>query len=148
LITCAPTILLYYVARYFDEITAVTIPQARLVVEKRERVGRMIDRLKLDRLPGASTFYFFVSLGKYAGSALDFSLALLLDDAIAVVPGTAYGASTSRFIRVSVGTESEERIWEALQIMRDRIGGGSPDPARIDERLAALGVSRFATARD
>lgn len=40
---------------------------------------------------------------------------------IAVVPGLAYGASTERFVRVGVGTESEERIHDALLVMKDLI---------------------------
>lgn len=147
LITCAPTILLYYLARYFDQITAVTLPQARLIVEKRERVAAMLDRLKLGRLPGGATFYFFVPLGDYPGTGLDFALQLLLDDAIAVVPGSAYGESTSRFMRVSIGTESEERVWEALQIIRDRLRAGTVDPARVAGRLRELGLPAFTAAR-
>lgn len=123
LITCAPSILLYYLAYYFDKITAITLPQVRQVVEKRERVARMIDQLGLVRLSGASTFYFFVSIDPYPGSSLDFALELLKRHSVAVVPGSAYGDSTERFIRVSIGVESDERIWEALEMIKDLISG-------------------------
>jgi aspartate/methionine/tyrosine aminotransferase len=143
LITCAPTILLYYIARYFDQIIAVTLPQVREVVEKRKRVAAMIDEIGLERLPGGSTFYFFVSLGDFPGSALDFSLHMLLNYNIAIVPGSAYGASTHRFIRISIGTESEERIFQALQLIRDSLNGNGADQDSIDRRLADLGAKRF-----
>ena len=34
---------------------------------------------------------------------------------IAVVPGQAYGKSTKKFIRMSIGTETEERIHDAIK---------------------------------
>lgn len=146
LITCAPSILLYYVSRYFDDIIHLTLPQVREVVAKRARVARMMDALGLRRMGGSSTFYFFVSLGDYPGNSLDFALRLLLDHGIAVVPGSAYGSSTERFIRVSIGTESEERICESLNIIRDQIHTGLVDGESIRRRLLELGQSYFQPA--
>lgn len=118
LITCAPTVLLQYCERYFDDILSVTLPQVREVVDKRRRISKMMDELGFDRLGGETTFYFFVSIGDFPGTSTDFAMHLLLTKLISVVPGSAYGASTDRFVRVSIGTESEERIWEALQVMK------------------------------
>jgi aspartate/methionine/tyrosine aminotransferase len=143
LITCGPTILLHYLAYYFDKITSITLPQVRDVVEKREKVAEMLDRLGLKRLEGSATFYFFVDIADFPGSSLDFALHLLVDHDIAVVPGSAYGASTERFVRVSVGTESEERIWEALIIMRDVIDAPGFEPAKLSRSLAALKIKPF-----
>jgi aspartate aminotransferase/aminotransferase len=143
LITCAPTILLHYLARYFDKMTALTLPQVRIVVEKRARVADMIARLGLKCLPGSATFYFFMSVEDFPGSAMDFALHLLLYHNVAVVPGIAYGESTSRFVRISIGTESEEQIWEALRIIKDLIGTRSFSPAPLYARLDALGLDRF-----
>lgn len=137
LITCAPTILLYYLYSYFDDIIAVTLPQVRQVVERRSRVMRRIDELGLERMGGSATFYFFVAIGDYPGTSLDFALTLLIDHKIAVVPGSAYGTSTSRFVRISIGTESEERIEEALLVIRDMISKRTHDPVRLRESLAA-----------
>lgn len=143
LVTCAPSILLYYLARYFDNITALTLPQVRQVVEKRKRIAAVMDELGLKRLGGESTFYFFVSVEDFPGSSLDLALHLLLTEGIAVVPGSAYGASTERFVRVSIGTESEERIAEALQSLRDAIRMPEFDSAAIDSKLASIGFERF-----
>lgn len=118
IITCAPTILLYYCAHYFDQIIEITLPQVREVVRKRTRVAEMMDQLGLERLGGGTTFYFFVDIGAFPGSSEEFAMKLLFERSIAVVPGSAYGASTDRFIRVSIGSESEERIWEALQVIQ------------------------------
>jgi aspartate aminotransferase/aminotransferase len=119
IITCGPTLLLQYCNHYFDDIIAVTLPQVQLVVEKRRRVAAMMDELGIDRLPGSATFYFFVNIGEFPGNSTEFALRLLREKHIAVVPGVAYGASTDRFVRMSIGCESEERIWEALQVIKD-----------------------------
>jgi len=144
LITCAPSILLYYLAQYFDQITSVTLPQVREVVEKRRRIATMIDRIGLVRMPGEATFYFFVSLGNFPGSSLDFSLRLLLDHGIATVPGIAYGESTARYIRISIGTESEERIEEALHVINEMLNVGEFDPSLAMRKIKDLGLPEFA----
>ena len=114
LVTCAPTLLLQYCTKYFDEIISITLPQVNDVVNKRQEVTKMIDELGMMRLDGGTTFYFFLGLQNYSGTSLEFSLSLLLEEGISVVPGSAYGKSTDRFVRMSIGTESEERIWEAF----------------------------------
>lgn len=118
IITCAPTILMRYVTTYFDQILNATLPQARSIVEKRRRIGAMLDELGMKRLSGDATFYFFVDLEKFPGTSTDFAMHLLLRKMISVVPGSAYGRSTDRFIRIGIGTESEERTWEALQVIK------------------------------
>jgi aspartate/methionine/tyrosine aminotransferase len=143
LITCAPSILLYYLARYFDDIISVTLPQVRQVVEKRKRIAKSMDTLNLKRLSGASTFYFFVSIEDFPGSDMDFALSLLLERGIAVVPGSAYGASTSRFVRVSIGTESEERVGHALLTIRDLIRTKEFDHGRLRARVESSGIPVF-----
>lgn len=129
LITCAPTILLQYCARYFDDILAHTLPQVRAVVEKRARIARMIEAMGLGALPGGATFYFFLSLGDYPGTSLDFATELLRNCSVAVVPGSAYGSSTDRFVRFSIGTESDERLALALRHIAELITKTRPSGA-------------------
>jgi aspartate aminotransferase/aminotransferase len=142
IITCAPTILLYYCAHYFDRIIGVTLPQVREVVRKRARVAEMMEQLGLQRLGGGTTFYFFVNIGGFPGTSKEFATKLLFERSIAVVPGSAYGESTDRFIRVSIGSESEERIWEALQIIQahTRLAHFDRDALRrkVEERTARI----------
>jgi aspartate aminotransferase/aminotransferase len=140
LITCAPTILLHYMARYFDDVLSVTLPQVQEVVLKRARVAGMLDELGLQRLGGASTFYFFVSIGNFPGTSHDFAMHLLLERGIAVVPGSAYGESTDRFIRVAIGSESEDRIWQALNVIRDVTLVNTFDSSDVSARLAELNL--------
>jgi aspartate aminotransferase/aminotransferase len=141
LITCPPTILQQYVAKYLDEIYEFTEPQIQDVLSKRESVSGLLKSLGIQSLEGSSTFYFFVnadSLG-IKGSVIDYCLHLLIDHGIATVPGTAYGESTRGFVRLSIGTESLERINEALQTM---IGAARNVPSRlaIENRLKAMSL--------
>jgi aspartate aminotransferase/aminotransferase len=138
IITCAPTILLMYCEKYFSQILAKTIPQATRVTEKRRRVRDIMDRLGLKYLPGSATFYFFVSIGDFPGSSTEFALTMLLDKKIAVVPGSAYGESTDRFVRVSIGTESIERITAALVEIERMTHINRLDRERLEEGRAGL----------
>jgi aspartate/methionine/tyrosine aminotransferase len=122
LITCAPTLLMQYCEHYLDEILTHTLPQVRDVVKKRQQIARYMDSIGLQYLPGASTFYLFVDIRKSGLNSTEFSETLLEEDAIAVVPGIHYGKSTDQFIRIGVGTESEERIRNALLKVRSRLG--------------------------
>lgn len=143
IITCAPTVLQMYMARYFDDIIAITLPQVGEVVKKRERMLRYIDEIGLKHLPGESTFYIFVDVRGLEVSTLDFCLYLLFKYGIATVPGGAYGESTDRFIRVGIGAESEERLKKALDIIKSVYDGQKADPAYVDHRLKTNGFYRF-----
>lgn len=118
LITCAPTVLQLYCEQYFSELRACVAPQIRAVVEKRERLRGVMSRLGLRVMEGASTFYFFIDIAMSGLDSEAYAERLFEDHGIAVVPGRYYGASTDRFVRIGVGTESEERIEAALVKMR------------------------------
>lgn len=143
LITCAPTILMQYLAEHFDEILAHTLPQVQAIVEKRKRIELRMDEIGLHYLPGSATFYFFVGVGAYNGSVHDLALYLLLEKGISVVPGYAYGTTTERFIRVSIGTESEERIDYALQIIYDVLYENPVGHDHLCKLLSKLGLQDF-----
>jgi aspartate/methionine/tyrosine aminotransferase len=142
-ITCAPTILQQYMARYFDDVTAITLPQVRRIVEKRDRIEALMNELGLVRMQGSSTFYFMVSIEEFPASALEFALHCLFTHQIAVVPGSAYGESCARFVRVGIGTESEERIHDALLILRDVIRMKNYDPEPVRSKMKSEGFHRF-----
>ena len=142
LITCAPSILQNYLSAYFDRIIAATLPQVGKLMEKRARVAAEIARLGLRRLPGDGTFYFFVGIENYPGTSLEFALDLLLRRGIAVVPGSAYGLSTARYVRISIGTETEPEISRALTEMAAEIAQGAP-PKDLPAELARRGLPAF-----
>lgn len=93
---------------------------ARSVAEmKREyarRRGFVIQRLNeiglaCHRPEGA--FYAFPSIKRFGLSSLEFSSRLLKEEKVALVPGTAFGASGEGYVRISYAT-SMERLKEAL----------------------------------
>ena len=143
IITCAPTVLQYYMATYFEKITSITLPQVREVVEKRKRVANFMDKIKLKRMSGTATFYFLVDIENFPGDALDFALHMLLIKQVSVVPGFAYGDSVGRFVRVGIGTESEERIHDALLQIQDLINIKEFDSRLVYEKLEKEGFRRF-----
>ena len=140
LITCAPTILQLYMAKYFDEIIKVTIPQVKEVVEKRNRILEVIKDLKLSYMPGGATFYFMISINGFKGDGYNFALYLLLKHHIAVVPGSAYGEKTNEFIRIGIGTESEEKIIEALKVIKDLINTKGINADKVKKLMSLEGL--------
>lgn len=124
LITCAPTILQQYVARYFDELANATLPQARQLAQQRLRLAGVMDGLGLVRMNGSGTFYYFISIENYPGNADEFAIDLLINDKISVVPGSSYGESTGRFVRVSLGSEPEDRVIDAFRKIKSLAAGG------------------------
>jgi aspartate/methionine/tyrosine aminotransferase len=117
LVTCAPTILTCYLAEHFDDVLEITRPQIRKVVGLRNRVAAELADAGVATLPGGATFYLFASLGNSALSSTQFARTLLQQSAVSVVAGIAYGPSCDRHVRVSVGTESEERVRRGIDEM-------------------------------
>jgi aspartate/methionine/tyrosine aminotransferase len=138
IITCAPTILLMYCEKYFSEILSRTLPQVARTTEKRRLVRGIMDKVGLKYLAGSATFYFFVSIGNFPGSSSEFALSMLLDKNIAVVPGSAYGESTDRFVRISIGTESIERITAALIEIERMTRINMLDRERLEQKQVCL----------
>jgi aspartate aminotransferase/aminotransferase len=117
LITCAPTVLQSYLAKYFEKIIKITLPQANEIALKRDRVRIKMDNLGINYLPGSGTFYFFINIGDFPATSQELSIYLLLAHNISTVSGSAYGSTTERFLRISIGSESEERISDALAVI-------------------------------
>ena len=121
LITCPATILEYYLARHFRELLEITKPQIRDVVSKRNRLAEYMDGIGLSYLPGAATFYFFVSIKPSRLGSEEFCTRLLQEELISVVPGIGYGKSCGAFVRVSVGTASIEENMRGLRRIKELI---------------------------
>ncbi len=121
MITCAPTVLSLYVAKYFSEILTVTKPQMKEVVERRERLRQYMDKIGLSYLPGTATFYFFVSLGDSELDSQKFCDRLLKEEGVCVVPGVGYGKSCDRFVRVSMFAEAEQQVQKGLDKLKKLI---------------------------
>ena len=121
LITCPPTILEYYIDKHFDEIISITKPQIKDLALRRNQIAEYMSSLYLEFLPGTTTFYFFVSISKSKLKSEEFCWKLLQEHHVSTVPGIGYGKSCDRFIRVSIGSESIERVKKGLKIIADFI---------------------------
>jgi aminotransferase len=55
--TCPPSILQYYIARYFDQIIQITNPQIFDVIQKRKQVAEYMDSIGISYMAGTTTFY-------------------------------------------------------------------------------------------
>ena len=143
IINCAPTILQQYMAKYFFNITKETLPQIKELVKKRERIKKNLQSLGLKFMEGSSTFYFMVNIEDFSGNALDFSMYLLLFYKISVVPGFAYGSSCKKFVRISIGTESEEKINEALLAIKILINKKKINKAELENAINKEKINKF-----
>lgn len=119
LLTCPPTLLAHAVQQSFHALLDATRPQIFDVVAKRNLLQHYLEEIGLSCLPGTATFYLFVSIAPSRLTSAEFCTRLLDDHGVAAVPGSGYGKSCDRFIRISVGTESFERCCRGLdQIKR------------------------------
>lgn len=123
IITCAPTPLQMYLAKYLREIHKVCTKEIEKLLDKRDHVVELFKKYDLKTLPGSSTFYFFVDISESGKSSDEFSLELLNKNNIAVVPGSAYGRTTDGFIRLSFGTESLADIEYAVKTIAQSCKG-------------------------
>jgi aspartate aminotransferase/aminotransferase len=121
LITCPATILEYYLTQYFTDIIDITMPQIRKLLAVRKETAEYMNSISLNYLAGEATFYFFTSIKDSKLSSEEFAMRLLKEQNVSVVPGVGYGKSCDKFIRISIGTESLERIKKGLDTIKDLI---------------------------
>ncbi|HSU17584.1 pyridoxal phosphate-dependent aminotransferase [Longimicrobium sp.] len=137
LITCPPTILEHYLVRHFDAILEVTRPQIAEVVRKRGEMARYLESCGIGRLPGDATFYLFASIEPSTLGSEEFCTRLLEEHHVCAVPGIGYGTSCDRYIRISVGTESDERVKHGIRQVRRLIEATAPAPIHFRLEPAA-----------
>lgn len=86
--------------------------------KRRDFIVRELNRLGLSTVKPQGAFYCFSSVKKYKISALDFAKKLLLQEKVAVVPGTAFGGEFSSYIRISYANSLENLREAAVRIER------------------------------
>jgi aspartate aminotransferase/aminotransferase len=129
LITCPATVLEMYMVRHFHEVLGITAPQIRDVVVKRQEVARMLEEYGLACMPGEGTFYLFVSIEESTLGSAEFCDRLLDERGVSTVPGIGYGDSCDGFIRISVGSESMDRIRTGVEHIAQFIRETAAEPA-------------------
>jgi aminotransferase len=121
LITCAPTLLEQYTARHFDLLLRNARDQIAELMETRAWASGAMQEQGLEYLPGNGTFYFLVSLSGSKVSSDAFATRLLEEAFVSTVPGVGYGKSVARFLRISVGSESRERMRKGFREISEMI---------------------------
>jgi len=122
LITCAPTVLQLALADNYKEIRVNAKKNIAELMSKRELVRKLLVEYELFPLEGNSTFYFFIDIGRYVMDVKKFCYDLLMEDYVSVIPGVAYGNSTSTFIRISFAAEPLDRIKTGLEKLTKKLG--------------------------
>jgi aspartate/methionine/tyrosine aminotransferase len=117
LITCAPTILQMALVGKLISLQETIKPEIQEILDKRVKVLEILDSHKISYLSGSATFYVFIDVSKWITNTKNFCIDLLKFYNVSMIPGVAYGKSTSSFLRISFGVESIERIEEGITIM-------------------------------
>lgn len=100
-IMCAPTTSQYAAieALQHGESDVENMKEAYNI--RRRYLMSELKRLNIDCFEPFGAFYIFPSIKKFGMTSEEFALALLEKEKLAVVPGTAFGASGEGFIRIS-----------------------------------------------
>jgi aspartate/methionine/tyrosine aminotransferase len=117
LITCAPTILQIALVGQLMSLQEKAKSEIKELLVKRDKVIDILDTHEIPYLSGAATFYIFIDVSQWITNTKDFCLNLLRNYNVSVIPGGAYGKSTSSFLRISFGVEPIERIETGIEIM-------------------------------
>lgn len=120
-ITCPATNLQQYLVQNFDSLIEKTSPQIADVVKKRSVVAEYLWEKKLEVAPGSAGFYLFVSIAPSVLDSETFSMRLLNEHQVCVVPGIGYGRSCDSFVRLSVGSEPLDRIYRGIDAIKNLI---------------------------
>ncbi len=140
IITCAPTVLQDYMADHFEEILALTIPQAQATAVKRMKAQKLMDDIGIRYMRGSGTFYFMLDVSSFKGTTEELVYSLLLNDNIATVPGRAYGESTADHIRFGIGVESLEDIEKCLRVIKSYLDMAEFDATDIRKQMKDRGI--------
>ncbi|MBN2482727.1 MAG: aminotransferase class I/II-fold pyridoxal phosphate-dependent enzyme [Candidatus Omnitrophica bacterium] len=116
-IMCVPTI---------SQIAAVQALRAEKDIQsmvkeykrRRDFMVKELNRLGLITPRAEGAFYCFSSLEKYKVKGLDFAKRLLMEENVAVVPGSAFGARYDSFVRISYASSFDDLKEAIVRIER------------------------------
>ena len=86
--------------------------------KRRDFIVKEFNRLGLSTVNPQGAFYCFSSVKKYKISALDFAKKLLIQEKVAVVPGTAFGEEFDSYVRISYANSLENLREATVRIER------------------------------
>ena len=59
------------------------------------------------------------------------------------MPGNAYGENTNNFLRISIGTESEDKIYQSLKILKYKLEENNYTTQNTLKKLDKNSLARF-----
>ena len=86
--------------------------------KRRDFIVKELNCLGLSTVEPQGAFYCFSCIKKYKISALDFAKKLLLQEKVAVVPGTAFGKEFDSYVRISYANSLENLREATIRIER------------------------------
>ena len=86
--------------------------------KRRDFIVKEFNRLGLSTVDPQGAFYCFSSVKKYKISAVDVAKKLLLQEKVAVVPGTAFGEEFDSYVRISYANSLENLREATVRIER------------------------------
>ena len=104
----APTIAQYGAIAALDECILEMEDMVKEYDRRRQYLLSSFKELGIDCFDAKGAFYLFPSIKKYNMSSREFSLKMLHEYGVLVVPGTAFGDSGEGFIRISYATGMEK----------------------------------------
>tara|TARA_B100000161_G_C33415879_1_gene353190 strand:- start:353 stop:706 length:354 start_codon:yes stop_codon:yes gene_type:complete len=76
--------------------------------QRRNFIKSSLKEMNISFIEPTGAFYIFIDISKFGLSSKEFSIKLLEQKNVAVVPGTAFGDAGEGFIRCSYATSLEE----------------------------------------
>ena len=117
-IMCAPT-LSQYAAIEALRNTDDEVEEMRQEYDHRRRlVLRLLKEMDVPCFEPKGAFYVFPNISRFGMTSEEFCQKLLYDKHVAVVPGSAFGASGEGFVRISYAY-SQAQLKEALGLMKE-----------------------------
>ncbi|WP_329248284.1 aminotransferase class I/II-fold pyridoxal phosphate-dependent enzyme [Actinoallomurus sp. NBC_01490] len=90
--------------------------------ERRDALAALLDRLGVRYIRPAGAFYMWVEIADRADDAHTFAMELLRKRAVAVAPGTAFGASGEGWVRLSLATDLDTLLEGARRLADFTLG--------------------------
>ena len=113
-IMCAPTTSQYAAVSALKKGDADVERMRTAYNQRRNYLMRQFDKMGLQCFEPFGAFYVFPSIKEFGLTSEEFATRLLQEEKVAVVPGTAFGASGEGFVRISYAYSIED-LKEALE---------------------------------
>jgi len=107
-IMCAPTTSQYAAIVAINDCDEEVAMMRESYNERRKYMLGEFERLGISCFEPGGAFYLFPSIERFGLSSDDFAMRILQEERLAVVPGTAFGASGEGFLRICYAYSMEE----------------------------------------